>query len=180
MIYGNRWPERAICAILPPRQDAPRGRYYALRGTCAQDREQSLLLQEAEKHNPQKRWGRLPGPCLRDMLFYPAVFSGPADAGEVHVATANSGELRISRLLVVWMLTFLFGTFHAEAVSIETGHDAYFEVAATPVALFLCQKIIHSCSPLSLCFLFLVDGLDVPVCNILEINIVLHGFRIIY
>ena len=33
MIYAKRWPERAICAILPPRQDAPEGRAYALHGT---------------------------------------------------------------------------------------------------------------------------------------------------
>jgi hypothetical protein len=32
-VYGSCWPERAICAILPPRQDAPEGRAYALRGT---------------------------------------------------------------------------------------------------------------------------------------------------
>ena len=122
MIYAKERPERPICAILPPWQDAPEPTPYALRGTCAQNREQSLLLQEAEKHNPQKSWGRLPGPGLRDMLFYPAFFSRPADAGEVHVATTNSGEFRIGSLLVVRMLALFAFAVEAEDILIEPAH----------------------------------------------------------
>ena len=144
MIYAKERPERPICAILPPWQDAPEPTPYALRGTCAQNREQSLLLQEAEKHNPQKSWGRLPGPGLRDMLFYPAFFSRPADAGEVHVATTNSGEFRIGRFLVVRMLAFLALAVHAEDVLIEAAdYPAAIERAATPVAFFYRQKSVR-------------------------------------
>ena len=134
--------KRRFVRSCPPRQDAPRGRYYALRGTCAQDRRQSPLLQEAEKHNPPKSWGRLPDPGLRDMLFYPAVFSRPADAGEVHVATTNSGEFRIGRFLVVRMLAFLALAVHAEDVLIEAAdYPAAIERAATSVAFFSVRNL---------------------------------------
>ena len=45
MIYGNRWTERPICAILPLWQDAHEGRAYALRGTSAKDRAESPLCE---------------------------------------------------------------------------------------------------------------------------------------
>jgi hypothetical protein len=55
-------------------------------------------------------------------LLYATVLSRPADAGEVHVATTNSGEFRIGSLLVVRVLAFFAFAVEAEDILIESAH----------------------------------------------------------
>ena len=55
-------------------------------------------------------------------LLYATVLPRPADAGEVHVATTNSGEFRIGSLLVVRMLALFAFAVEAEDILIEPAH----------------------------------------------------------
>jgi len=54
--------------------------------------------------------------------LHATVLSRPADAGEVHVATTNSGEFRIGSLLVVRMLALFAFAVEAEDILIEPAH----------------------------------------------------------
>ena len=60
-------------------------------------------------------------PVVLDSL-HAAVLPRPADAGEVHVATTNSGEFRIGSLLVVRVLVLFAFAVEAEAILIESAH----------------------------------------------------------
>ena len=75
--------------------------------------------------------------------LHATVLPRPADAGKVHVATANSGEFRIGSLLVVWVLALLSFAVEAEATGVKSGHDASaVKRPATAVAFFRRQKFV--------------------------------------
>ncbi len=72
--------------------------------------------------------------------LHATVLSRPADAWEVQVATTNSCEFRIGRLLVIRVLALFAFAVHADDVHGKSGYDAsVFKRAAATVAFF-CRK----------------------------------------
>ena len=81
-------------------------------------------------------------PVVLDSL-HAAVLSRPADAGEVHVATTNSGEFRIGRFLVVRVLSLFAFAVHADDVHGKSGYGASaIKRAAATVAFSYLQKSV--------------------------------------
>ena len=104
-------------------------------------------------------------------LLHSSILPRPPDAGEVHVATTNSGEFRIDRLLVVRVLALLAFADHAEDRGVKSAHyPAAFKRPATAVAFRCRQKPIgHFRVLLRFCFGF--RGLSVSPALICKFSV---------
>ena len=81
--------------------------------------------------------GFSPG-CPSPLLpFYPSVFAGPPDAGEVAVASVDRREFGVCRKLIVGMSAFFLNTGRAEDIQIKSGELSDRERGTASVTVFL-------------------------------------------